>query len=126
MEKFKIGQRVRITGPATFHGCAATIYDILRPTTFMDRILGLQGVRWARSCVEKYGVHPREIAYLVDVDGHGRHADFFGSNIGFPSYWLRPLDEPKADAWAEEAVRKVTKPQHVEPVAPKILTKEAH
>jgi hypothetical protein len=33
---------------------------------------------------------------------------------------LEPLLPPASDAWAADAVRKVTKPLHVEPQAPKV------
>jgi hypothetical protein len=33
---------------------------------------------------------------------------------------LIPLTPPASDAWATEAVRRVTKPLHTEPVAPKV------
>ena len=39
-------------------------------------------------------------------------------NWGCAPESLEPLTPPAADAWAADAVRKVTKPQHVEPVAP--------
>jgi hypothetical protein len=35
---------------------------------------------------------------------------------GFNDRHLAPLTPPAEDAWAADAVRKVTKPQHVEPV----------
>ncbi len=37
-----------------------------------------------------------------------------------------PLTPPAADTWAADAVRKVTKPQHVEPVAPCAVSCEEH
>lgn len=33
---------------------------------------------------------------------------------------LAPLTDGESDAWAADAVRKVVKPQHTEPVAPKV------
>lgn len=33
---------------------------------------------------------------------------------------LEPLTDPLADSWADRKVRQVTKPQHTEPVAPRL------
>jgi hypothetical protein len=56
------------------------------------------------------------IYYATDFSGHkSKYDDGFCRMQG---YMLAPLTDPKADAWAADAVRKVTKPQHVEPVAP--------
>ena len=50
---------------------------------------------------------------MVDLEGAPVHPG------RFYEYQFAPLTPPAEDAWATEAVRKVTKPQHVEPVAPK-------
>ena len=118
---FYIGQRVRIIGPdsTSFKGATATVYDIQRPPGLIQRLFGERGMHWAPECASRHGIHPKETAYLLDVDGVGRFAGWGFDLIGFPYYWLRPLDDPKESAWADEAVKKVTKPQHIEPVAPK-------
>lgn len=111
MATFSIGQRVRIIGPAdgssSLVGREATIYDIHRPPGFVERLFGERGPRWSDEALA-HSVHPKETAYLLNVDGHGRYASMFWpfGVIGFPAYWLAPLDDPKADAFVE-AIKKL-------------------
>ncbi len=62
----------------------------------------------------------RDGFYCVNWDRITTTAD------GWAGWSLAPLTDPGADAWATDAVRKVTKPQHVEPVAPPIPVRERH
>ena len=60
----------------------------------------------------------RYFGCFLDIDGIGRTCPTSGLEWAAPSDWLAPLTPPAEDAWASEQVRKVCKPQHVEPVAP--------
>lgn len=96
MATFKVGQRVKITvhgsGPA---GSEGTITELDQPGPIF------------------FGNGPfhRVLVPTVPTDD--------------PNGWLVshahlvPLTDPDEEQWAIDAVRKVTKPQHVEPVAPK-------
>lgn len=119
MAHFKIGDRVRIKAPCNLGGCTGTIWDIRHPPPFWLRWLEGRGHKWGDDALDK-GVHPKETAYLVDIDGHGRYSGFSFGVFGYPYYWLEPLTPPAADAWAESKVRQVTRPLHTEPVAPKV------
>jgi hypothetical protein len=63
------------------------------------------------------------IGHAGTIDGRGDHfmyewtlkIDDLPSLWFFDSRHLAPLTPPAEDAWAADAVRKVTKPQHVEP-----------
>lgn len=116
MTDFTIGQRVRIVCPtSSANGMTGTVYDIKRDPGLFGRLLGEPRVQWAESALRQC-VHPRETAYLVDIDGMGRHCGFSLFDVwGFPHYWLRPLDDPKENAWADDKVKQVTKPIHHEP-----------
>jgi hypothetical protein len=91
MANFKVGDRVRVKWAAGIGadctGCSATILHIPVPTG-----------------------EPGDCTVLVD--GHS------ATTRGFPVEWIRalfcqlePLTPPAEDAWAADAVRKVTKPQ---------------
>ncbi len=100
MSEFTIGQRVRIVCPNNMNGSQGTIYDIWRPPHWVERLFGA-GSSWIWSPEAiRLGVHPRETAYLIRVDGDTSLSTFFGP-LGFPAYWLRPLEDPKADAFIE-------------------------
>ena len=54
------------------------------------------------------------------IDGKGELAAVPGcTRNGFVESVLEPLTPPAEDAWAADAVRKVTRPVHVEPVVVK-------
>ena len=54
--------------------------------------------------------------WLMNWDSLGTENN--GNRFGIDSHLIEPLTPPAEDAWASEQVRKVCKPQHVEPVAP--------
>lgn len=99
MAKFKVGDRVRRIG-----GNDTAEYQIV-PAGWEGVIVGLGHFD------RHWNVH------LWDVRWDQSGVVF---NAVEPS--LAPLTPPEqvADAWAIEKVRAVTKPQHVEPVAPKV------
>jgi hypothetical protein len=109
---FRIGDRVRILSPGNLHGSTGTVWDIKRPATWWERLMGAEPWRWQDHAIAM-GVHPKETAYLVDVDGLGRYGISPGP-FGFPSYWLAPLTDPKADAFIESV--KKWKPEPVVPL----------
>lgn len=91
MATFKVGQRVRIVA--------------YKKEDIREVPLGAEGIIALAMVDGMWG---------VDFIG------YLGSRI-CASFQLAPLTDPGADAWATDAVRKVTKPLHVEPVvAPKV------
>ena len=102
MAQFKVGDRVRIVA-------------ISRSATPEFRaIIGREG-----TIVGRYDGGKKFHPWIVRYDGPDSGiANEFGCNqAAFRSRDLAPLTPPAEDAWASEQVRKVTKPQHVEPVA---------
>ena len=99
MAKFKVGDRVRVivggrAGPAGMEGVV---------------VLSLGAHAGGSSGVERYGV---ELDGRPCPIGPGTHWLFLPSS-------LAPLVPPASDTWAADKVKQVTKPQHIEPVAPK-------
>ena len=88
MAQFKVGDRVRYVN---------TILNPMVPTGTEGVVVGIDP--WVRDPVR------------VDFAGSDRTWSVYVHSIA-------PLTPPAEDAWASEQVRKVTKPQHVEPVAP--------
>jgi hypothetical protein len=102
MATFKAGQRVRINCPeSNCHGKEATIVRVCPGPQMLGSAAGRR---------RKVGLH-----YDVCVDGVGTHSRTYGWQLAFEPHDLEPLTPPAEDAWAADAVRKVTKPQHVEP-----------
>lgn len=104
MATFKVNQRVKIVGAAS------------RDEEFNRGVIGREGVIVGRS------TKPYHFPWVVEYDGAPIGMNDFGvGRAAFRSQDLVPLTDPHADAWATDAVRKVTKPLHVEPVvAPKV------
>lgn len=105
MAKFKVGDRVRIVNPQSeFVGREASVMEVS-----IDKMLTLySGVMTIRPLV-----------YRVSVDGYGDTCRESGRRIGYEPHELAPLTPPAVDTWASDAVRKVTKPIHVEPTTVK-------
>ena len=100
MATFKVGDRVRII--TTGHYARAGDEGIVVLP------LGLHAGRGQHQ-VPRYGV---DVVGRPCPIGPGTHALFLSSS-------LAPLTPPAEDAWAADAVRKVTRPVHVEPVVVK-------
>lgn len=107
MANFKVGQRVRIVRPdSKLNGLQGVIVGGLH----------LANLRSVSTGALRDGV----MVYSVDVDGAPIPPGVWAiPHWGLEPHYLRPLTDGESDAWAADAVRKVTKPQHVEPVAPK-------
>lgn len=101
MANFKVGQRVRIIGYTHDAAAVGREATILSPLEFVPRPRG----------------EPPYWGHRIDIDGYGRYSLTRGHLLCARPEHLAPL-EPEDSAWAADAVRKVTKPQHVEPVAP--------
>lgn len=97
--RFKVGDRVRIDCRASpLHGREGTVWKVHRaPHRKWGDPMKDQGVRWWHT------------AYLVDVDGFGRHwvnrigfLRIFDSLVGFPHFHLKPaLRDPAATEYVE-------------------------
>src|SRR5688572_23165237 len=90
MANFKVGDRVRVIDGRGRE----------------RRVIGLCGTV-VRNCLTVYPTPLYEVTMDLAVDGEVSWL--------WRSHELAPLTPPAADAWAADAVRKVTKPQHVEP-----------
>jgi hypothetical protein len=93
MANFKIGQRVRIV--AAENGSWAQQHGYVGREATVMQIPG-----WLGDC-------------RIECDGNSLEALFIH---------LSPITPPIEEAWAREAVRKVTKPQPVAPMVPEKLT----
>jgi hypothetical protein len=100
MASFKVGQRVRRVKTAhnTPQGGGVYLHSIVLP--------GAEGT------VEGLD---RDGDCYVRFDSYPQHA------VTCYAWTLEPLTPPAEDAWAADKVKQVTKPQHVEPVAPESL-----
>ena len=105
MANFKVGDRVRILVGARIWR-EGTITEALTNHSLTDTLLGYERI-----------IYP-PIFYRVTVDGIGDRTAS-GRRIAYEPQHLAPLTPPAEDTWAADAVKRVTKPQHVEPVAPK-------
>lgn len=107
MAKFKVGDRVRVRKTAACQDVGAAI------------VRGHEGVIVAASA--EWGPD----WWVVDAPsaphdtGPFRYAPTIYHIAGDA---LEPLTPPASDTWAADKVKQVTKPQHIEPVAPKLPT----
>jgi hypothetical protein len=95
MANFKVGDRVRVVAD----NCSN------------PRYVGREGTVVDTDSVHRGHSSGERMPYQVALDGYPNDTFFAARHIA-------PLTPPAEDAWAADAVRKVTKPQHVEPVAP--------
>jgi hypothetical protein len=93
MATFKVGQRARIIDGIWGYWIGREV-----------EIIGPLGT---------YPLFPDEYAISRPEPWHAE--DEGVKTFSAPARHLAPLTPPAADAWAADAVRKVTKPQHVEP-----------
>lgn len=109
--KFGIGDRVRIVAPGNLHGKTGTIYEIDTPRRWRWPWQDA-GMGWSQDALA-HGVHAHETAYLIDVDGLGRYCrpmSMSFDRIGIPAYWLRRLEDPKADEFIERIKKLAREP----------------
>lgn len=95
---FKVGDKVRVVD----------LLAVEYPHRFY--LAGMTGT------VAGFEPHRRYLQIAVALDGHPSHYD--DGHCRFAAVHLAPLTPPAVDTWAEDAVRKVTKPQHLEPACP--------
>jgi hypothetical protein len=101
MANFKVGDRVRI------------VTDIFPEHT------NSEGIVFA---IPPESGHKNDCSVLID--GYdARTSGFHYATVCFRFSEIAPLTPPAEDAWAADKVKQVTKPQHVEPVAPEKVTR---